>query len=189
MDGAGMDGGCPRGRPPPLAGVQQAQPKSLLIRVIRAIRGCNCLLQAEPLRICFEITPASRRPATPPRQHPHPQELMDGFLTPASLKTQRRQDNRNLLSPSAPPRFCAKTSPPNHPTKNCSRAETQGRREDRPPSFRVFFASFGSSRATHPVPHPCRRLQVRRRPGGLTRWGWRCAAWGHASYSQDILSS
>ncbi len=31
-------------------------------------------------------------PATSPRQRPHPEELMDGFLTPASLKTPRQQE-------------------------------------------------------------------------------------------------
>ncbi len=54
------------------------------------------------------LPPAIRRPAP----------FANGFLTPAALKTQRRQDNRNLPSPSAPPRLCAKTSPSNHPTKN-----------------------------------------------------------------------
>gem|GEM_PF-5466194 len=36
------------------------------------------------------------RPATPPRQRPHPEEPMDGFLTPAWLKTQRHQDRRSV---------------------------------------------------------------------------------------------
>ncbi len=79
-------------------------------------------------------------------QHPHPEEVSDGFLTPASLKTRRRQEIRterrrhppfpfacSLVSfgnsPSAPLRLCARPSSFRAADgTGSSRAEALGRR-------------------------------------------------------------
>ena len=105
----------------------------------------------------------------------------DGFLTPASLKTQRRQDRREMASglrpyPFASLRLCVRPFGLNH--RRMAAKITKRRKRKLFPSDETAFLQRSHTRQTPPHdPHPPRHeslpsRRARTASAGAERWRW-----------------